>query len=101
MAKMSGDMGQPGNEGGISQRKVMAGTNTGGNMGVMNHADMNRHTGDHPDYTAGTGQKGAMDDSMRGAGPGVGGGKGMHGQQAAPDHGPMPTNNQHSYGGKA
>jgi hypothetical protein len=101
--KDGGNMGQPGNEGGVSQRKVMAGNNKGGNMGVESMERANRHAGMHPDQMAGTGMKGAMADSDRATGPGVPRGKMDHDMQAAPDHGPTHVGgyNQHSYGDKA
>lgn len=99
----NGNMGQPGNAGGMSQRKVMAGAGKGGNMGVEPMERANRHAGEHPDHTAHTGMKGAMADHERATPPGIARGKGDHGMQAAPDHGPHHHKgyNQHSYGEKA
>ncbi len=83
-----------GGEMGMSPRKAMAsGKIKGGageNFGVRPYPqDHGTPLGQHPDARAATGEKGALDDDERGAGPGVQHGKHNHRAQAAPDHGPQ------------
>lgn len=68
---------------GMSPRKMMAGGADSGDFGVRNYPGTNAvHSSD-----MGMGERGTMDDGARGIGMSVGGGKGMHGMQASPDHG--------------
>jgi hypothetical protein len=66
----------------VNQHKGMAGASSTGNFGVKG---LPQRPVPHPDVKAGTGSKGMMDDSMRGAPPAIG--KHPMAKQAAPDHG--------------
>lgn len=72
---------------GYSPRKSMAGTGDSGNFGVEKVPGSNGTP--HPDVRMGTGMKGPMSDSERGAGPGVMHNSDMHPAQASPRHGPQ------------
>lgn len=81
-----------GGSAGISPRKAMASGKMGGSFGVESFAQANRAGGpSNADHMAGTGSK-MMDDGSRGIGDRVMHTKGMHGAQAAPDHGPTHLN---------
>jgi hypothetical protein len=69
----------------IRQHKQMAGAGEKGNFGVDPYPTRDAM---HPDAVAHTGRKPELEDSARGIPPGMGGGKGSHARQAAPDHGP-------------
>lgn len=77
-------------EKGMSPRKAMASgmAHPGGNFGAKSFGQMNDGTGLHPDHTAHTGMKGAMDDGERATPPGVHHTKDHMPAQAAPRHGP-------------
>lgn len=68
---------------GMSPRKAMAGGADSGNFGVKDYPGCKGVMSPN----RGLGEKGHMADSERAIGMSVGGGKGMHGSQAAPDHG--------------
>lgn len=69
---------------GMSPRKAMAGGAESSAFGVKGYPGSKAV--ESP--MRGMGTKGHMEDGERGIGMSVGGGKGMHGMQASPDHGP-------------
>ena len=74
---------------GMSPRKAMAsGMAKSGAMGVEPFHEVQGGMGEHPDHTAGTGEKGHMMDSERATPPAINHTKGHHPAQAAPRHGP-------------
>jgi hypothetical protein len=88
MAKSGHEDGMAG-EKGMSPRKAMAsGAIKGGSFGAEPYHEMNDGTGPHPDHTAGTGEKGHMEDHERATPPAIHHTRGHHPAQAAPRHGP-------------
>lgn len=77
-------------EKGMSPRKAMASglAKGGGNFGAESYAEMNGHSGVHPDHAAHTGMKPHLEDHERATPPGIHHTKGHHPAQAAPRHGP-------------
>lgn len=76
MGKMQGGAG-------MSPRKAMASGTDSGGFGVKDYPGCKSVGSPHKGVSMAS-----MDDGARGIGTSVGGGKGMHGSQAAPDHGP-------------
>ena len=78
-----------GGEHGMSPRKAMAsGKMGGGSFGAEPYHEMNGGSGEHPDHTAGTGEKPHMQDSERATPPAIHHTKQHMPAQAAPRHGP-------------
>lgn len=77
----------------MNAHKAMAGAGSSGSFGVGAFPSRDAK---HPDASM---SHEAMPDSARGAPPAMGGSKGAHGRQAAPDHGPM-GNDHFMRGGK-
>jgi hypothetical protein len=76
-------------EHGMSPRKAMAsGKIGGGNFGAESYDEVHGGTGHHPDHTAHTGMRDAMEDHERATPPGIHHTKGHLPAQAAPRHGP-------------
>ena len=74
---------------GMSPRKAMAsGKMEGGGFGTESFDSMNGGTGHHPDHTAHTGMKGAMEDGERATPPAIHHTRDHLPAQAAPKHGP-------------